>query len=284
MGLRPEGRPIEPKKIRLARAAIEPLHCAIRPPEEGDWLAHHDERGQSFLAYGLSEPVLPSRERSTLYLQPLGDLPPTAARAMTATSDILERFYDVSVRTLEPMDLQWIPSKARRLHPIHGHEQLLSSFILRLVAKRKPPDALAVLVLTMSDLWPGKGWNFVFGQASLRQAVGVWSLHRMGDPEYEPMVFLRRALKTAVHEAGHMFGIHHCISYECGMNGANHQAEADAHPLWFCPEDEAKVWWGFGALPSRRYERLADYAEQQGLAAEAKLWRASEEAVRRAGS
>ena len=29
---------------------------------------------------------------------------------------------------------------------------------------------VAVLALTTSDLWPGEGWNFVFGQASLRGA------------------------------------------------------------------------------------------------------------------
>ena len=27
------------------------------------------------------------------------------------------------------------------------------------------------------------------------------------------------------------------------MNGANHQAEADGQPIWFCPEDEMKIWW-----------------------------------------
>jgi WD40 repeat protein len=28
---------------------------------------------------------------------------------------------------------------------------------------QRPTDALAYLALTGSDLWPGKGWNFVFG-------------------------------------------------------------------------------------------------------------------------
>ena len=48
---------------------------------------------------------------------------------------------------------------------------------------RRPEDAVAVLGLTTSDLWPGEGWNFVFGQASLRDRIGVWSLYRFGDPE-----------------------------------------------------------------------------------------------------
>ena len=114
-----------------------------------------------------------------------------------------------------------------------------------------------MLALTTADLWPGKGWNFVFGQASLKRGVGVWSLHRLGEPELEPETFLRRTAKIAVHEAGHMLGIWHCTQFTCGMNGANHQREADGQPMWFCPEDEMKIWWACRANPAERYRRLA---------------------------
>jgi archaemetzincin len=61
---------------------------------------------------------------------------------------------------------------------------VLSTYILREVLEpERPADALAYLALTASDLWPRKGWNFVFGQANLRKRVGVWSLYRNGDPE-----------------------------------------------------------------------------------------------------
>jgi predicted Zn-dependent protease len=45
--------------------------------------------------------------------------------------------------------------------------------------------------------------------------------------------FRRRTLKIAIHETGHMFGMRHCTLFDCGMNGANHQDEADRHPIWF---------------------------------------------------
>ncbi len=48
-----------------------------------------------------------------------------------------------------------------------------------------------MLALTTSDLWPGEGWNFVFGQASLSERVGVWSLHRLGNPQIEFTTCLR---------------------------------------------------------------------------------------------
>ena len=136
-------------------------------------------------------------------------------------------------------------------------------------------------MLTATDLWPGRGWNFVYGEASLSEGLGVWSLARMGDPELEPRTFLRRALKTAVHEAGHMFSIRHCTLHDCGMNGANHQDESDGQPMWFCPEDEMKVWWGFGMDPAERYRGLAEFAQAHGLRPEADFWRRSERAVRR---
>jgi hypothetical protein len=64
----------------------------------------------------------------------------------------------------------------------------------------------------------------VFGQASLADRVGVWSIYRNGEidgDETERRKFLRRTLKTALHETGHMLGIPHCIAFECGMNGSN---------------------------------------------------------------
>jgi len=159
----------------------------------------------------------------------------------------------------------------------------LTKFVLRLLRRKKPADAVAVLALTTADLWPGKGWNFVFGQASLSGGVGVWSLHRMGDPEVEPKTFLRRTLKIAVHETGHMLGIWHCTQFSCGMNGANHQAEADGQPIWFCPEDEMKIWWACRVDPAGRYRRLAEFAEKYHLEREAEFWRTSERTVKENG-
>jgi archaemetzincin len=143
--------------------------------------------------------------------------------------------------------------------------------------RRRPKDAVALLGLTASDLWPGEGWNFVFGQASLTARVGVWSIHRNGDPEKSPAdqaLFLRRTLKTAVHETGHMLGFPHCIAYECGMNGSNHLAESDRQPIEFCPECVAKLWWTCGADPKRRLASLIEFGESH-LQNELKLWQAS---------
>jgi archaemetzincin len=219
-----------------------------------------------------------------MYLQPVGDFDAAQAVAIEATAELLGDFYGVPVRLLERMDLAWVPPQARRLHPYSGVEQILTTFVLRLLGRKKRADAVTVLALTTSDLWPGKEWNFVFGQASRRAGVGLWSLHRLGDPELEPKTFLRRTAKIAVHETGHMLGILHCTAYECGMNGSNHRAEADARPLWFCPEDEMKIWWACRVDPAERYGRLAEVAARNGLEREAEFWRTSERAVQENGS
>ncbi len=91
-----------------------------------------------------------------------------------------------------------------------------------------------MIALTTSDLWPGKGWNFVFGQARLRERVGVWSLYRNGDPDESEGAFrlcLLRTIKTATHETGHMFSLRHCTKYECNMCESNNSEESDRSPM-----------------------------------------------------
>jgi archaemetzincin len=86
-------------------------------------------------------------------------------------------------------------------------------------------------------------------------------------------------LKVAVHETGHMLGIHHCTAWECGMNGSNNLAETDRHPLPFCVECEQKVWWACGLEPAKRYERLARWATEHELEEEARFWKESLERI-----
>jgi archaemetzincin len=270
------------RTIREGGRAIRSLHRTKRPPQRGDWLDRHFEVGQTFQVYHRESPNRPTAGHTTLYIQPLGQSRPGQAQLLRATADLLGRWYGVSVTLLAPIGLEGVPEHARRISPAHGGVQVTTGYVLDLLRQRRPDDAVAVLGLTTVDLWPGrKGWRYVLGQASLVDRVGVWSLYRMGDPETEYGACLRRVLKTAVHETGHMLGIRHCIVFECGMNGSNHQDESDARPLWFCPEDEMKVWWACGIDPARRYDRLVAFAEAHELIAEARIWHASRAAILR---
>ena len=55
--------------------------------------------------------------------------------------------------------------------------------------------------------------------------------------------FLKRTLKVAAHETGHMFSMRHCTKFECVMSGTNHLAETDRRPIDACPECTAKICW-----------------------------------------
>jgi archaemetzincin len=265
--------------IRAAGRKIKSLHTRKGKPRPGDWLAEHHEDGQTFDEYRRSDPNRPTRKRTTIYVQPLGGFNKLQDRLVEDTIDMLGRFYGAPVKKLKPLGLDVIPAKARRLHPTTRHPQILSGYVLRLLKPRRPKDAVAVIALTASDLWPGKGWNFVFGEASLRQRVGVWSLARYGNPAKNYPRVLRRTLQTALHETGHMFGIDHCIAYECGMNGSNSLEESDRGPMGFCPECEQKIWWAFKTDPVKRYRRLVEFAKAHDLKEEAKVWQASLDAL-----
>jgi archaemetzincin len=143
---------------------------------------------------------------------------------------------------------------------------VLTGYLLHEVLEPgRPADALAYLALTATDLWPGKGWNFVFGQAHLRQRTGVWSIYRNGDPAQDFSLFLRRTLGTASHELGHVLTMRHCTAFSCLMNGSNHQEEKDRRPMHLCPVCLRKLCWNLRAEPVPYLMKLKAFCEQNGL-------------------
>ena len=150
---------------------------------------------------------------------------------------------------------------------------MLTGYILHDVLEpERPADALAYLALTASDLWPGKGWNFVFGQANLRQRTGVWSIYRNGDPGEDLTLCLRLTLGTESHELGHVLTLRHCTAFRCLMNGSNHQGERDATPLHPCPVCLRKLCWNLRVEPVPHLTKLKAFCEQNALDAESRWY------------
>ena len=264
-------------ELRVLIKKLEPLHKRLGPPARGDWLASHEEAGQTFDQYLQSSPLTPTGKRRTVYIQPLGEFSAKQREILKLTAEFMGLYFDRPVMIQKDVPLAKIPSRARRVHPQWGMPQVLTSYVLDDLLKPKlPPDAAAFLALTTSDLWPGEGWNFVFGQATLRDRVGVWSLYRNGEPERGADEFracLSRALRTATHETAHMFSLKHCILYECNMCGSNNREEADRHPLYLCPQCTAKICWATGSDPVAQFRKLAEFSRIHGLRREEQYYR-----------
>ena len=123
--------------------------------------------------------------------------------------------------------------------------------------------------------------TFVFGVGSPDRRAGVYSLHRFGD---RPEPLLRRGFKLSVHEMGHMFGLRHCVFYECVMNGSNSLAESDRHPLHLCPVCLVKLQHALYLDPATRYRLLARfYAKHQLMTESAFVAARARQAAERTG-
>jgi archaemetzincin len=270
-------------QLKTAIAKLKPLHKKIRKPRHGDWLDTHTEPGQTFAQYLASGPVRPIGTRNIIYVQPLGAFTKSQRKTVALSAEFMGLYFNTKVVIRKDLPLSVIPSKARRVHPRWRVKQILSTYVLdQVLYPRLPKDAAAYIAFTATDLWPGEGWNFVFGQASLRKRVGVWSVNRNGEPDKSPAdfrLFLLRTLKTATHETGHMFTMYHCTAYECNMCGANHREESDSRPIALGPECLAKVCWATRIDPVKRFAALYSFCARTGLKDQAAFYAKSIKAL-----
>eukprot|EP00350_Pseudokeronopsis_sp_OXSARD2_P004535 CAMPEP_0170550240 /NCGR_PEP_ID=MMETSP0211-20121228/8314_1 /TAXON_ID=311385 /ORGANISM="Pseudokeronopsis sp., Strain OXSARD2" /LENGTH=125 /DNA_ID=CAMNT_0010856679 /DNA_START=494 /DNA_END=871 /DNA_ORIENTATION=+ len=123
----------------------------------------------------------------------------------------------------------------------------------------------------MKDLYPYLSWNYVFGWANFRSRTGVFSFMRY-DPLFQgieeanrEMVLLRNACHVMVHEIGHMFGLKHCIYYECTMNGYNTYEESSRKQRQLCPVCLRKLQSNIKFDVKQRNIAMMNISEQLGF-------------------
>lgn len=70
--------------------------------------------------------------------------------------------------------------------------------------------------------------TFVFGEAQVGGPCAIVSCHRLQQQFYglppDDRLLEDRLIKEAIHELGHVLGLHHCENYECVM-AASHAVE-----------------------------------------------------------
>lgn len=262
--------------VQQAAYEVDPAFFqVIRKAGPDDWLANQPEPGQTVDEYRAVLPQLkPAESQRVLCLLPLGDFGKEAP-SLEMLRDYCQAFFGMETRVLEPVPLDKVPA-TKRINRHTQKQQLKTMDILRWLPAHKPIDTYALIAVTMEDLYPDEKWNFVFGQAMLQGGVGVFSFAR-----YDPAFFglasevdarelmLRRSCKVLSHEMGHMFGLYHCVFYECIMNGSNHLGETDARPMHLCPVCLRKMQLGTGFDLLNRDKDLLKFYETQSLTPEA---------------
>lgn len=258
----------ERKELRDAIKKIEPFFQAMGKAEAYDWLGSHNEPGQTFDEYLDSDPTKPTKERQKIYVLPLGKFTPQQKKVIDVAAEYLGVFYDLPVEQLPAQPLVVVHPDSRYNNFLRTRQIRTGHVLEKILKPVLPADAAALIAFTTDDLYPDATMNYVFGQASFNDRVGIWSLYRL-QLGADQSTLLRRTLKIAAHETGHMFSMWHCTKYECVMSGTNHIAETDRRPIDACPECMAKIAWLSDIAPAARYKNLADFCRKNGLPKEA---------------
>lgn len=256
----------------------------IDKPRGSDWLKCHKETPQSFRSFlRKSFKAVPHATYRVIELTPIGPVPNT---------DNLARFCEgffagCSVRIAKGVSFQKALAGSRRGE--EGQLQLLTETVYSTLSSLPPRrDVLVRVAVTMADLYPGEEWNFVYGQALVMDGLGMFSFARYTDDESFPVLMsadgditvqplvesqhgagptqtiLYRTCKVVCHEVGHLFGIEHCVYFECLLCGCNHLQEFDKRPMYLCPIDLRKLQSSCGFDPVERYSTLLALAEEFG--------------------
>ncbi|HPO12416.1 MAG TPA: archaemetzincin [Candidatus Hydrogenedentes bacterium] len=248
----------------------------IPAPGSNDWLAVHNEPGQTFDQFVQSNPNRPDSTRTTIYLLPLGEFPKEQSALIDQLKTYASAYFAMKVLVLPMVNLNDF-HLTTRINSTSHTRQILSTDVLDRLKSRLPSNAFCLLAITMEDLYPEPSWNFVFGEASLQERVGVYSFLRYDPafygaergPDYLNCI-LRRSAQVFVHETGHMFGLEHCIHFRCVMNGSNHLAESDSQPLHLCPVCLRKLQHSIGFDVLARERELRRFYQTVGFNEEAR--------------
>jgi len=131
-----------------------------------------------------------------------------------------------------------LQSEAEPSHAFDSRrKQYSSTDILKEILCKQASSSSKIIGVTDVDLY-APGLNFVFGQAHLRGQAAIISLARLRPSFYREdensKLLFSRAVKEAVHELGHTYGLTHCSEPRCVMSFSNSIRDVDLKGESFC--------------------------------------------------
>ena len=145
-------------------------------------------------------------------------------------ADVLEKIYRCKVEVGKKIST---PEEAYNKKRGQYH----STKILNILKQFKTKDFNRVLGAIDADLYV-PDLNFVFGEADMLAGVTVISLARLRQEFYrlnpDRDLFHLRAVKEAIHEIGHTYGLGHCPDPKCIMYFSYSLKDTDRKCPGFC--------------------------------------------------
>lgn len=177
-------------------------------------------------------------DQFTLGIQPLGIFKDEHAMLIrTALQDV----YGFDVKIFEPQAMPKVAYYKPRKR--HRADKLL--IVLGRIAAAQDTRCRAIVGLTSQDISTTKGKHVDWGIFGLGEVWGtscVVSSHRLtrklGKKDHKKGLI--RVVKVAIHEVGHVLGLHHCGTPKCVMNDAEGTIKTvDNETGDFCDECQA---------------------------------------------
>jgi len=171
----------------------------------------------------------------------VGAFPPAAARELVVR---------VSRRIALPCRVVATPFEGE-LPLLDGRTQVDADPLLETLETQTERGNLLVGLLALDIGSPL--FTFFFGRARLHGHVAIVSAARLRPEFYglppDPELTAQRIEREALHEIGHLGGLHHCDAYDCIMYFASNVHAIDNRGSSFCPDCAKRV--AAGLVPRR---------------------------------
>ncbi len=144
-GAEPAASNTVPKKDDRAERLANQKDAVVRFFEpmvirDGDWLVSQKEAGETFEEYIASNPTLPTAERRTIYIQPIGTFSAEQKRAIQLSADYMKAFYNLPVKLSKEIPLGTVPKDKSRKIGYPKRTQLRTDYFLDDVLPKMLPS------------------------------------------------------------------------------------------------------------------------------------------------